>query len=154
MTIEDLSKIIFCIVGQCVELKNKYTDEKDLIADYVCVFSHSEDEYSELIKIAEQIGKLAIETPTGPVYAFINPPETITGNPKLLKIRKPDITRSQRGDVDFNTDYEMFKNKYLDNKRFTLIQREDFEMIELRDDNFYVLVYFSSIPLSKQLGVR
>lgn len=152
MTPEDLNKIIVYIVEQCVKLKDKYTGEKDLIADYVCIFSHSQDEYNALIKSAEQIGKLASQTPTGPVFAFINPPDTIVGKPKLLKIRKPDTTRPQRGDVDFNTDYEMFKNKYRDNKRFTLIQREDFEMIELRDDNFDVFVYFSSTPLSKQLG--
>lgn len=153
MAPEDLEKIIVYIVNECVKLKNKYVDEKDLIADYICIFSHSQDEFDELNKLAQQIGKLASETTTGPVYSFINPPETIAGNPKLLKIRKPDKTRPQRGDVDFNTDYEMFKNKYLDNKRFTLIQREDFEMIELRDENFNVLVYFSSTPFSNQLGV-
>lgn len=153
MTIDDINNIINYLIQECIKLKNKYVEEKDLIADYVCIFTHSQDEYNELIKLAERIGKLADDTPTGPVYAFINPPETIAGKLKLLKIRKPDATRPQRGDVDFNTDYEVFKKKYLDNKLFTLIKRENFEMIELKDNNLDVLVYFSSIPPSKQLGV-
>lgn len=154
MTVDDINKIISYLIQECVKLKDKHTQDKDLIADYVCIFSHSQHEYNKLIKTAEQIGKLASETPTGPVYTFINPPETIAGKPKLLRIRKPDTTRPQRGDVDFNTNYEEFKKKYLDNKRFTLIKRENFEMIELKDSAFDVLVYFSSSPLSKQLGVN
>lgn len=55
---------------------------------------------------------------------------------------------------DFNTDYDNFKKKYLDNKRFKLTKSWDgFEMIELGDEEFDVLVYFSINPLSKKLGV-
>lgn len=153
MTTEEFNNIISYIVENCAELKNKYIEEKNLEIDYVCIFSHTQQEYKELLEQAGKIGKIANETPTGPVFAFNSPPKTIVGNPKLLRIRKPDETRSQRGDVDFNTDYKNFKKKYLDGKRFTLIKRENFEMLELRDDSFDVLVYFSSSPLSKQLGI-
>lgn len=74
-------------------------------------------------------------------------------SPEVPKVRKPDKTRLQRGDGDFNTDYEMFKRKYLDNKNFTLIKRVGSEMIELKDNQFDVLAYFSNIPTSKQLGI-
>lgn len=153
MTNEDVTKIIDYIIGECVALKNKYVQERDLKADYICIFSHSQEEYNELLKYAQLIGRVADETPTGSVFAFNAPPETIAGRPKMLKIRKPDEKRPQRGDVDFNTDYGAFKKRYLDGKRFTLIKRENFEMIELKDDTYNVLVYFSSIPLSKQLGI-
>lgn len=154
MSKEDIFKIIDYLIFECNRLKNKYIKEKNLEVDYVCIFSQNESEFNQLNKAAESLGEILDETPTGPVFAFNLPPKTLAGSPKLLKIRKPDKTRPQRGDVDFNTDYESFKNKYLDNERFTLIKRENFEMIELRDDNFDVLVYFSSTPLSKQLGVR
>lgn len=153
MTVEDLNKIVLYIASECVKLKDKYTDEKDLAADYVCIFAQSLDEYRDLLEATKKIGKLAGGTLTGPVYAFNNRPQTAAGKPKLLKIRKPDATRTQRGDVDFNTSYEEFKKKYLDNKRFTLVVRPEFEMIELMDNDFDVRVYFSSIPLSKTLGV-
>ncbi len=153
MSTEEFNNIISYIVKRCIELKNKYIDEKDLEIDYICIFSHTQQEYSELLKQAGKIGKIADETPTGPVLTFNSPSRAIVGGTKLLKIRKPDETRFQRGDVDFNTDYENFKKKYLDDKKFTLIKREKFEMIELKDNNFDVLVYFSSTPLSKQLRV-
>lgn len=155
MTIKEFNNIISYIVQKCVGLKDKYIDKKNLEIDYICIFSHNQQEYQELLEQAGKIGKIVDETPTGPVFAFHSPHSgTIAGSSKLLKVRRPDKTRLQRGDVDFNTDYKNFKKKYLDNKRFTLIKREKFEMVELKDNNFDVLVYFSSIPLSKQLRVN
>lgn len=150
---EVFNKTIVYVVQKCVELKNKYVEEL-MDIDYVCIFSHSEDEYNNLINLARAIGIVVDETKTGPVFKFNNPPQTVAGKPKLLKIRIPDPTRPQRGDVDFNSDYERFKNKYLDNEGFKLVKSWDgHEMVELRDDNFDVLVYFSQIPLSRDLGV-
>ncbi|MDP3988234.1 MAG: hypothetical protein Q8P80_03765 [Candidatus Levybacteria bacterium] len=153
MNQEEIFKIIKYIISECNRLKNKYVDEKNLEVDYVCIFSQNKSEFNQLHKAAESLGKIVDETPMGPVFAFSSQPKTIAGSPKLLKIRKPDATRTQRGDVDFNTDYPSFKSKYLDNKAFTLIMRENFEMIELKDNSFDVLVYFSSTSLSKQLGI-
>lgn len=152
MTSEDFNGIIDYIVEKSVDLKNKYVKE-ELEIDYVCIFSQSKEEYDQFIDFASSFGEIAQETKTGPVFKFNNPPQTTAGQPKLLKIRIPDPTRPQRGDVDFNTDYDKFKAKYLDNERFTLIKREDFEMVELRDEKFDVLVYFSMIPLSRTLRV-
>lgn len=153
MTIEEFNKVIDYIVKRCFELKNKYVQE-EIEIDYICIFSQSNQEYTQFLKFARELGKIVDETKTGPVFKFNSPPQTIVGKPKLLKIRIPDPTRPQRGDVDFNTDYDNFKKKYLDNKRFKLVKSWDgFEMIELRDEEFDVLVYFSISPLSKKLGV-
>lgn len=152
MKIGEFNKIIDYIAHKCVELKNKYVEE-EMDIDYVCIFCQNKDEYNEFIKLAKSIGTIVDKTKTGPVFKFNNPPQTVAGNPKLLKIRIPDPTRPQRGDVDFNSNYENFKKKYLDNSRFKLVKSSDgFEMIELRDENYDVLVYFSIIPLSKTLG--
>lgn len=153
MTIGDFNRIIDYIVQKCVDLKNKYIEEK-LEIDYVCIFSQTQEEYNQFLDLASSLGKIVHETKTGPIFKFNSPPQTIAGKPKLLKIRIPDPTRPQRGDVDFNTDYEKFKKKYLDNKKVKLTKSWDgFEMIELRDEKFDVLVYFSISPLSKNLGV-
>lgn len=74
----------------------------------------------------------------------------------LLKIRKPDPTRPERGDADFTLrDYNSFKEKYLkDAEHFKLIDRGNFEMIELKDPKFDVRSYFSNIPLTVQLGIE
>ncbi len=150
---QDLQDIISYLVSKTIELKDTYTEEKDLEIDYVCIFSHSDKEYQKLLKLASEIGKVVDQTQTGPVFKFQNPPETKAGRPKLLKIRIPDPTKVQRGDTDFNTNYADFKSKYLGKPRFSLIERKDFEMIELKDPEFDVLVYFSSIPPSKQLKI-
>lgn len=150
MTSEKFQEIIDFIINNCRDLKNKYVDE-DLEIDYICIFSKDEGEYGELQEQASALGEIADNTTTGPVFIFDNPPDTAIGKPKVLKIRMPDKTRPERGDVDFNTDYEELKNKYYDDNKFKLIKRERFEMLELRDPEFNVLVYFSSIPPSKLL---
>lgn len=154
MTTDDFNKIIQYIIERCADLKNKYVNE-DIKADYICILSQSQDEYNKLLKHASSLGKVIDNTSTGPVFKFNSFPSTILGKPKVLKIRIPDsATRPERGDVDFITNYGEFKSKYLDEKRFKLIRREKFEMIELRDEKFDVLVYFSSIPPSKILGIN
>lgn len=153
MTIEEFNNIIGHIVNDCVSLKNKYTKKQNLEIDYICIFSQTQEEYQELINHALQIGKNVNETKTGPVFKFHTPLKTIAGDAKVLKIRTPDETRPERGDVDFNTNYEEFKKEYMTKPNFSLIIRESFEMIELKDDQYDVLVYFSSTPPSKLLGI-
>lgn len=150
MTSSELFKIIEYITKNCKDLKDKYINE-DLKIDYICIFSQSQKEYEELLEIASSVGKLVDKTKTGPVFKFHNPPQTIIGKPKVIKIRIPDNTRPERGDVDFTSNYSDFKNKYFDDNKFKLIKREKFEMLELKDPAFNVLVYFSSIPQSQLL---
>jgi len=154
VTTGDFNKITQYIIERCADLKSKYVNE-DIQIDYICIFSQSQDEYNELLKQASSLGEIIDNTSTGQVFKFNSYPPTILGKPKILKIRIPDqSTKPERGDVDFTTNYAGFKSKYLDNKRFKLIKREKFEMIELRDEKFDVLVYFSSIPPSKILGIN
>lgn len=148
------NNLIHYIVKCCVNLKNKYVADKTLVADYICIFSHNRQEYQEFIHQASLLGEIAEETKTGPVFKFHVPPKTLAGKPKVLKIRIPDDTKKEKGDVDFITDYMKFKSVYLDNRRFTLIKREKFEMIQLKDNEYDVLVYFSSIPPSKLLEMN
>lgn len=136
------------IVSEANNLKDKYTKEKDVLVNWVCIFSQSDAEYEKLTKQSLEIGDLIETTSSGLIYKFKDPPETEAGRPKLFKIRMYDKTRPEKGDADFTTKYEEFKKTYLDNKRFTLIVREKFEMIELKDENFDVRAYFSSIPPS------
>ncbi len=150
MIASEFFKIIEYITKNCRDLKNKYINE-DLKIDYVCIFSQSQKEYKELSEVASGVGKLVDETKTGPVFKFNNPPDTVIGHPKVLKIRVPDSLRPERGDVDFTSNYADFKNKYFDDNKFKLIKREKFEMLELRDPAFNVLVYFSSISPSQLL---
>ncbi len=153
MSKEEFYTIIDHIVSSCIKLKDKYITEKNLPIDYICIFSQNEDEYNEFLKYARLIAEIVEETSTGPMFKLLNVPTTEAGNPKVLKVRKPDKTRPQRGDVDFTSNYKKLKAKYFDNNRFKRIKREKFEMLELADKDFDVLVYFSSIPPSKLAGI-
>lgn len=149
-----LNEAIQKIATDCLTLKDKYVQEKELKVDWVCVFSQNDEEYKNYNTEAQKIGELIETTESGLIYKLTKPIQTVAGNPKILKIRKYDPTKPEMGDIDFTTIYEEFKNKYLDNNVFTLIKREKFEMIELKDKDFNVRVYFSSIPPSKLRGIN
>lgn len=150
MNPEDLKIKIKNIVKQATLLKNKHIDNKDAKVNYTCIFSQSKEEYEELIKTADKIGKVIKETPTGPL--FLVEIETISGILKLLKIRIPDPTRTELGDADFTiSNFKEFEKKYLPKPGFKLIQKENFYMIELMDKNFDVRAYFYNPPLDVQL---
>lgn len=112
------------------------------------------DEYEELVSLICTFGDVVKDTSMGPIFK-IPTIKTVSGDLKLLKIRKPEIDHKELGDADFTiTNYTKFKNKYLVNKHFILITRLDFEMIELMKRGYDVRVYFSNPPLDQELGIE
>jgi len=154
MTYEKLETLIKDIVEQSTTLKNKHTTEKAAPVNYVCIFTHSQNEYDTLSKIVKERGKVVDDsTPSGPILQ-IPPIQTVSGAVQLLKIRKHDADHPDRGDADFTVaDYNKFKATYLSKPGFKLIERNGFEMIELIDPEFEVRAYFSNPPLDKELGL-
>jgi hypothetical protein len=154
MNVKNLIKSVQEIVKRANILKDKHTSEKNAPVNYACVFCQNDEQYDSLVALAQEIGKVIEETPTGPLF-HIQPLDTIAGNLQLLKIRKPDATRPELGDADFTVlNYPKFKNKYLPQKGFKLIVRKNFEMIELTDPKFNIRAYFSNPPLDKQLKIK
>lgn len=152
-TVQD---IIAHIVPQTLELVRAHTSENQLPIDYAAIFCQSEEEYTYLKADADRLGDVLDETPTGPLYQLTEPLTTEAGPLHVLKVRAPDTSRPQRGDADFALeDYETFKDRYLEHTEyFDLIERDNFEMIELRDPAFDVLAYFSHPSVTKQYGFR
>jgi len=145
--------IINYIVNNSAQLKNKFTDEISAPIEFACIFCQDEKEYNDFTNAIESLGKVVEETPTGFTYLLTSPIETIAGPLRLVKIRKPDF-RKERGDADFNTSYVRLKKKYSNNPNFELVRYETFEMLRLSDPNFDVMVCFSNIPKSKNLGIK
>jgi hypothetical protein len=113
METDKLENIIQEIVKQARDLKNKHTQEKSAPINYACIFSQNESEYHELLLATDAIGKIIEKTPSGPLFQ-IRPILTVAGQLKLLKIRAPDTTRTEKGDADFTVlDYQSFKKKHL-----------------------------------------
>lgn len=151
-----IGEIIEYIVPKTLEITRTYVPEETLEINYSAIFCRNDEEYERLHKEASQLGEIVDDTPKGPLYKLQNPLETPAGPLQLLKIRKPDTARPQRGDADFTLkNYNGFKETHLqDTEHFKLIERANFEMIELRDSNFDVLVYFSNPPLTEQFDVK
>lgn len=150
----NLIKIIQDIVSKSSELKNKYTDASMAPVEFGCIFCKSKDEYRELTRSIEKFGEIAEITRSGFTYLLNKPIETIAGPLRLIKIRKPDPKRLERGDADFNTNYTSLKAKYQAGSRFELIRRKDYEYLRLSDPEFDVMTCFSNIPKSEYLGIK
>jgi len=136
-----------------VQLKNKFTDETTAPVEFACIFCQNEKEYDEFTEEIKKLGKKVEETPTGFTYLLTNPIQTIAGPLRLVKIRKPDF-RKERGDADFNTNYEKLKRKHLNDTKFELVRYETFEMLRLSEPNYDVMTCFSNIPKSKSLKIQ
>lgn len=149
-----LQRTVDYIVNETIQLKNKYIDESDAPIDWVAIFAQNNHEYESFLKETESVGKIVKKTLTGPIFNLKSPIKTKAGELHIIKIRKPDKTRSQRGDADFRIEiFKEFKNKYLSDSHFSLIDRKEYQMIELKDSEFDVLVYFSNPPISRVLGL-
>ena len=150
---KDIGEIVKYIVNESIKLKNKFTSEKNIPIEFACIFSQNNKEYEDLTEIITKLGSVVQETPTGYTYQLNTALETKAGKLKLVKIRKPDPLRKERGDADFNTNYHEFKKKYLKKPVFELIDRGNFEMLRISEPNSDVMVCFSNIPLSKSLNL-
>ncbi len=154
MTTDELKAIAQEIVAEARRLSATHTDQPDAPVNYACIFTQSEAEYEEMVDIARQLGSVADETAMGPVF-YISPLLTNAGTLRMLKIRRPDPKRPERGDADFTVDnYKKFKKKHLGRQGFALIKRNDMEMIELIDSSFNVLAYYSNPTLAEVLKRR
>lgn len=149
-----LIRTINYVVSRSVELKNRYTNAATAPIEFVCIFCQNGEEYKKFIDSTETLGKVVERTQSGFTYLLDKPLKTIAGPLRLVKIRRPDPNRSERGDADFNTNYKDFKKKYQGDSRFELIKRESFEMLRLSSPNFDVMSCFSNIPKSNALSIN
>lgn len=154
MEVKELKELVEKIVKEACQLKNRYTQEVNSKVNYACLFAQSQNEYNEFYNCAQILGKVVKETPTGPLFQIF-PLSTETGDLQLLKVRRPDPTRTELGDADFTVEnYEEFKRQVQNKKGFKVIVRPNMEMIELMEDGCTVRAYFSNPPLDEQLGIK
>ena len=153
MASDKLKKIVQEIVSEAKELNAKHTDEANAPVNYACIFTQSDAEFDELVDAVKKLGKVVKDTAMGPVF-HIEPIETEAGMLHLLKIRKPDLKRTEKGDADFTvSNYEEFKKEHLGKEGWGLIERPEFEMLELIDSSFNVLAYYSHPTLTEVLKI-
>lgn len=151
MTPNQLADLARSIVAEARRLHLAHTHLADAPVNYACVFSQSDDEYKALVDAASRLGHVASETATGPVFK-VPPIATEAGDLRLLKIRRSDSKRPERGDADFTIpDYDEFKKSHLGEPGWGLLERPEMEMLELADPAFDVLAYYSHPILAEVL---
>lgn len=148
----DFISILEHIVSKGIEAIKSNTECDYLPLDYVAVFSKDEKEFDDLKNFVSRTGTLNDNGKTGETYVLKKPID-VFGHPlKVIKVRKPDLTRPYRGGPDFRVpDYASFKEKYIKGRNFSLMIRDNFEMMELKGED--VLVYFPDRPVTQQLGL-
>ena len=154
MNKHELGELVDYVAKQGTLAILENTDEQNVSIDYVAIFAKDTDEFENMLCCAESLGSEVDKKmlKTGHTFLLREPLETTAGNVSYLKIRKPDPTRTQRGAPDFTIpNYQEFKKKYLKSSgNFTLMVREDYEMIELKGID--VLVYIKNKPFEDSIG--
>jgi hypothetical protein len=156
----DRADLVYALINDIVDrtasLNRRHLPDEALSVNYAAVFCQTSEEYSKLIEAMRSLGEIVSDTSTGPLFKFHEALQTTAGPLWLVKVRQVDPTRPQRGDADFTVnDYAGFKHKHAaDQDHFRVIDRGNYEMIELRDPEFGVLSYFSSVPLTRDLGLE
>ncbi|OHB19829.1 MAG: hypothetical protein A2666_02995 [Parcubacteria group bacterium RIFCSPHIGHO2_01_FULL_47_10b] len=154
MATTNLTTLIQQIVAEAQRLSIAYTNQQHAPVNYACVFTQSADEYEDMVRIANQLGPVVQETAMGPVFHVV-PIVTVAGELRLLKIRRPDPKRPERGYADFTvSDYETFKKTYLGKPGFGIIKRVEMEMIELVDPSYNAVAYYAHPTLATVLGIN
>ena len=149
-----LEETIISMVKQTNEMRLEHAPEFQARVSYCCFFCQNDEQFKSLDKSVASIGVIANNTPTGSVY-IVPQIQTPAGALRIVKVRKPDPTRTELGDVDFALEnYTAFKSAYLNKAGFKLIERQHFEMMELMDEKFQVRAYFSDPPVEEHPGIK
>lgn len=118
--------------------------------DFIDIFPISENHKLQLENEMKDIANLELKTERGNIYTFMKPLDTKFGKLKWIKIRYFDESRlNWEAAADFiMDDRNILLNKIGKDKRFTYIQRDEWDAVEFKTDN--TLIYFLN-PLASEV---
>lgn len=162
---EELLEAIKHIHFSCYELCRQSFDKYLPNAGNIGVFCHYDDEYETLVNIRKGLTEPS-DDPSQKYFKLYKPIviPTQNGVPETtythLYIRKPDIYRSQVGDVDFyleQSEYDDLKKSLQDGKQIKgarIFPRNDLDMIELFDPDVDTLGYVSTNTMTEKVRIK
>jgi hypothetical protein len=105
---EDLLKLASLIAEKTTHLVEE-TIGRSLPIGYLTIFSHTPTEYERFVAYAHELGESS-DANNGLKFNLHEPLKTQSGAVSQLRIRKPDVYRSQLGCADFTVEEcETFK---------------------------------------------
>lgn len=130
---ENIIKIVQTIASKVENLVER-TIGKRLPITYLTIFSKTPYEYGKLVEWASDLGE-KLDTNNGIQFVLKESIETAGGRITRIRIRKPDVYRSQIGCADLEANFKTFKEnelpKHPDNMRVP--SHLTYEMIEFFD---------------------
>jgi hypothetical protein len=162
---EQLFEAISYIHFACHQLCKQSIGNNLPNAGNVGVFCHYENEFQQLLEIRKELTKPS-EDPNQKYFELYEPivisasdgfPETTYTH---LYIRRPDIYRSQVGDIDFYIEQEQYDNlkqSLIDGEQIKgarIFPRNDLDMIELYDPDVDALGYVSTHVMSEKVRIK
>lgn len=164
-TKDELLEAITHIHFSCYQLCKDSFGEYLPNAGNVGVFCHYDDEYGALVNIRKELTEPS-DDPNQKYFKLYKPiiiqaqngvPETTYTH---LYIRKPDIYRSQVGDIDFyleQSEYDDLKKSLQDGKQIKgarIFPRNDLDMIEVFDPDVDALGYVSTNTMTEKVRIK
>lgn len=147
---QPIDAIVKYLIEKADQLINSYKMQDGITKiDYVAIFPKSAVDETSLVESLKHIGLPVKETPTGTIYKLTTFVEMPQGEVQLVKIKKFDKNRTQRGYIDYEVaDYQKFKMENLSKGVVEISQNaEGMEMLKLVDPE--VLIFFPENPLGK-----
>ncbi len=134
-------------------------------AGNIGIFCHYDDEYQKLVELRDQL----VHPSDDPLqkYFELKRPVTLPARDDLpettythLYIRKPDIYRSQVGDIDFfleQHEYDTLKERLSSGVSIPgarIFPRNDLDMIELYNPDVDALAYVSTSVMAEKVHIK
>lgn len=134
-------------------------------AGNIGIFCHYDEEYDQLVAIRKQLTEPSNDP--NQKYFKLHEPIIVPARDEVpestythLYIRKPDIYRSQVGDVDFyleQSEYDELKQSLKDGKQIKgarIFPRNDLDMIELFNPDIDALGYVSTNTMTEKVRIK
>jgi hypothetical protein len=142
LTSRQFDEAIAYVAGSVRELSGTVIGERFPL-ESLTVFAHYDDEYERLVDLLRAKGEQVGEN-NGPFVKLAAPIADVA----LIRVRKPDPYRMQVGCADLRVpDYEEFKRRYIGAPGVRLIERPEYEMLEVHHPDYDVLAYIVSAPV-------
>lgn len=118
--------------------------------DLIDIFARDENDFTQLNLLLGTFGTKVHQKETGSIYKLHEALPTSFGPLHFIKTRIRDVQKPFLGAPDFIVqNFAEFKKEFLEKENFTLIERPEYEMIELWDTDYKVLLYFPNSSIGK-----
>jgi nitrogen fixation protein NifU and related proteins len=127
--------------------------EFEPVLDYIDIFPMSEQHRDALLQEIEGMSTKVLESESGATYRLSKAIRTLEGDLEFVRIRIFDYSPLPfRGYADFAVgDFDKAKSKLIKLPNVNLVERANYELVEICNDKYPIRLYIPSTPFSETL---